>query len=108
LEELQKSWISQGIIGHLQNLISLIRSSPQRRQAFRGLAGGDPGEKKQNLMVIRNNTTRWNSTYNILARELKLKDQVQVYVNNCLIKRDSKRKIADELIYKLIQLSKED
>ena len=108
LEELQKSWVSQGIIGHLQNLVSLIRSSPQRRQAFRSLAGGDPGEKKQNLMVLQNNTTRWNSTYNMLNRALELKDQIQVYVNNCLAKRNSKGQIADEPIHKITQLSEED
>ncbi len=34
IEELQRSWISQGVIGHIQNLISLIRSSPQRRPVF--------------------------------------------------------------------------
>ncbi|ERF72806.1 hypothetical protein EPUS_04241 [Endocarpon pusillum Z07020] len=28
IEDLQRSWVSQGIIGHIQNLISLIRSSP--------------------------------------------------------------------------------
>jgi hypothetical protein len=59
-------------------------------------------------MLIRNNTTRWNSTYNMLARALELKDQVQVYVNNCLAKRDSRGRIADEPIHKLTQLSEED
>jgi hypothetical protein len=100
--------MSQGIIGHLQNLISLIRSSSQRRQTFRSLAGGDPDEKKQNLMVLRNNTTRWNSTYNMLSRALELKDQIQVYVNNCLTKRNSRGQIADEPMYKITQLTEED
>jgi len=108
LEEQQKSWVSQGLIGHLQNLVSLIRSSPQRRQAFRNLAGGDSDNKKQNLMVIQNNTTRWNSTYIMLNRALELKDQIQVYVNNCLAKRDSKGQIADKPIHKIAQLSEED
>jgi hypothetical protein len=108
LEEQQKSWVSQGLIGHLQNLVSLIRSSPQRRQAFRNLTGGDPGDKKQNLMVIQNNTTRWNSTYTMLNRAIELKDQIQVYVNNCLVKRDSKGQIADKPIHKITQLSEED
>jgi hypothetical protein len=38
----------------------------------------------------------------MLTRALELKDQVQVYVNNCLIKRDSRGKIANEPIHKLI------
>jgi hypothetical protein len=44
----------------------------------------------------------------MLARALELKDQVQVYVNNCLAKRDSRGRIADEPIHKLTQLSEED
>lgn len=58
IEELQRSWTSQGVIGHIQNLITLIRSSPQRRQAFRKITGTDPDPKKQNSMLIQNNTTR--------------------------------------------------
>ena len=53
---------------------------------------------KQNLILIQNNITRWNSTYNILTRTLELKDHVQVYVNNCRTKRDLKDKIIDEVI----------
>jgi hypothetical protein len=40
----------------------------------------------------------------MLVRALELKDQVQVYINNCLTKRDLRGKIADKLIYKLTQL----
>ncbi len=70
IEDLQRSWVSQGLIGHIQNLISLIRSSPQRRQAFRSIIGTDLDSNKQNLMLIQNNTTRWNSTYNMFLRVL--------------------------------------
>jgi hypothetical protein len=44
----------------------------------------------------------------MLVRALELKDQVQVYVNNCLTKRDLRGKIADMLMYKLTQLLEED
>ncbi|ERF76287.1 hypothetical protein EPUS_04144 [Endocarpon pusillum Z07020] len=108
IEDLQRSWVSQGLIGHVQNLISLIRSSPQRRQAFRKITGTDPDPNKQNLMLIQNNTTRWNSTYHMLVRVLELKNHIQVYVNSCQAKRDLKGKIADEAIYKLPQLTEDD
>ena len=108
VEELQRSWISQGVIGHIQNLISLIRSSPQRRQAFHRITGTDPDPKKRNLMVIQNNTTRWNSTYNMLVRALELKNHIQVYVNSCRANRDLKGKIADEAIQKHPQLTEDD
>ena len=53
---------------------------------------------KQNLMFIQNNTTRWNSMYNMFTHVLELKNHIQVYVNNCRVKRDSKDKIIDETI----------
>jgi hypothetical protein len=37
----------------------------------------------------------------MLSRALKLKDQIQVYVNNYLIKRNSRGQIADELMHKI-------
>ena len=59
-------------------------------------------------MFIQNNTTRWNSTYNILVRILELKNHIQMYVNNCRTKRDLKNKITDETIQKHIQLTEKD
>jgi len=44
----------------------------------------------------------------MLNRAIELKDQIQVYVNNCLAKRDSKGQIADKPIHKITQLSEED
>jgi hypothetical protein len=44
----------------------------------------------------------------MLARALELKDQIQIYVNNCLTKRDLRDKIADKLMHKLTQLLEED
>ena len=108
IEDLQRSWVSQGVIGHIQNLISLIRSSPQRRQAFRRITGTDPDPDKQNLMLIQNNTTRWNSTYKMLVRALELKNHIQVYVNSCRAKRDLKGRIADEAIQKHPQLTENE
>ena len=108
IDSIQKSWLSRGEIGHLQNLITLIRSSPQRRQAFRALTGADPDKKKQNLMVIRNNATRWNSTYDMLARALQLKDHIQIYVSRARTQRDSRGKLADEAIQKIHQLTEEE
>jgi hypothetical protein len=108
IEELQHSWISQGVIGHIQNLISLIRSSPQRRQAFRKITGTDSDSKKQNLMLLQNNTTRWNSTYKMLVRALELKSHIQVYVNNCQAKRDLKGRVVDEAIQKHPILTEND
>jgi hypothetical protein len=103
-EQLQGIWVSKGPIGKLQNIISLIRASPQRRQAFAAIAGSDPDLRKS-LMVIRNNSTRWNSTYLMLVRVLKLQSSLKVYVADCLAKKGDK---TDASMKKLQQLTEED
>ena len=46
-DQLQEKWLLKGAIGKLQNLISLIRSSPQRRRAFLSLQAADSDVKQE-------------------------------------------------------------
>ncbi|KAF7506415.1 hypothetical protein GJ744_011769 [Endocarpon pusillum] len=44
----------------------------------------------------------------MLVRALELKNHIQVYVNSCRAKRDSRGKILDEAIRKHPELTEED
>jgi hypothetical protein len=77
----QELWRKRGPIGKLHNVVTYIRSTPQRREEFHQKAKGEierqksylaatalPGEdvevaEKDPLMVIQDNETRWNSVY---------------------------------------------
>jgi hypothetical protein len=56
----QEAWRKKGAIGKFHNIVVFIRSSPQRREAFKSCLIGD--EITDDLMVILDNSTRWNST----------------------------------------------
>ena len=60
------------------------------------------------MILIQNNTTRWNSTYKMFVRVLELKNHIQVYVNNCQTKRNLKNRIVNEAIQKHPQFTKDD
>jgi hypothetical protein len=62
----QEAWRKKGAIGKFHNIVVFIRSSPQRREAFKSCLVGD--EITDDLMVILNNSTLWNSTYRSLRR----------------------------------------
>jgi hypothetical protein len=76
MKKAQELWRKRGPIGKFHNLVVYIRSSSQRREAFKQcLVGGS----NDDLMVILDNSTRWNSTYYSIKRGLKLKERLMVY-----------------------------
>jgi hypothetical protein len=77
MKEAQAAWRKKGAIGRFHNLTVFIRSSPQRREAFRACVVGD--RLINNLMVIQDNSTRWNSTYQSIHRGLKLKRRLRQF-----------------------------
>jgi hypothetical protein len=69
-------WRKRGPISKFYNLVVYIRSSSQRREAFKQCL---IGSSNNDLMVILDNSTRWNSTYYSIKRGLKLKERLMVY-----------------------------
>ena len=61
-DELAK-WRRYGPLGKLHNIIVWIMASPQRRHRFGAMSNG--------LLPIRDNSTRWNSWYEMLDRAMK-------------------------------------
>lgn len=84
-QDLQR-WITQGSIGHLQKVVKLIALSPQRSEDFKRLVKNDPLIVKE-LFVVRDNKTRWNSTFNMIDRAIYLQYPLDTYLHNCLTDR---------------------
>jgi hypothetical protein len=62
------------VVVKLRNLIIKIRASSQRRQEFRRIRNGIPKEPK--LELIRDMPVRWNSTFLMIERAMKLKQVI--------------------------------
>lgn len=60
-------WRKKGSIGKLHNLIKYVCYTPQRREKFQDICDEEDeegsGPKLQDLMVICDNATQWNSAY---------------------------------------------
>lgn len=85
LEGAMKLGRKQGAIGKLHNLIRFIRASPQREELFMDLVEAIPStqdelsEKTKRLHVIDDNRTRWNSTYLMINRDLRLRRRIEKF-----------------------------
>lgn len=86
-EEL-RDFQEHGPIGKLRLIVKYIRHSPQRRKEFLDIAGSTPRLDGKELMVIECNTTRWNSTYIMIQRAVKVRDRLEAYYAKALLKRD--------------------
>jgi hypothetical protein len=73
-----KAWRKHGPIEKLHNIVVFIRRSPQRRETFLRLA--ITGEEYAKLMLIQNNSTRWNSVYSMIDRAMKKQSDIQIFV----------------------------
>jgi hypothetical protein len=62
-----------GPLGKAHNIVVHIRGSPARTKAFKSLAG---------RMIPMDNSTRWNSWFNMLLVLLDLRDYVERYCQN--------------------------
>ena len=74
MKKAQAAWRDKGVIGKLHNIIVYIRSSPQRREAFKRVVLGD--DETDSLMPVLDNSTRWNLTYGSLHRALKIRVRI--------------------------------
>jgi hypothetical protein len=89
-----RAWRKIGPIGRLHNIVTFIRGSPQRIQAFlHGQASDDARELAVN--VISDNKTRWNSTYYMIARALRLQPHLDNYVSHQI---ETRQGLADDVL----------
>lgn len=74
-------WRKYGSIGKLHNIVTFIRRTSQRREAFQRIIIDDASliELYKQLQMVADNATRWNFMYMMIDRALKLKDCIQYY-----------------------------
>jgi hypothetical protein len=90
---LLEQWRRLGPVGKLHYAVHYVRFSPQRREAFRTIAGGVilPEEEEEfgaifadpavaHLELRTDNTTRWHSVYHMIERAVVLKDPLDVFI----------------------------
>lgn len=72
-------WRQIGAVGRLHNIVRYIRWSPQRREEFANcLQGGELADFDQ-LELIQDNDTRWNSFYLAISRALVVKERLEMF-----------------------------
>jgi hypothetical protein len=79
MRQAQAIWRQRGPIGKFHNIVIFIRSSPQRREAFKQCLPVGDDQINGDLMVKLDNATRWNSTYDSIRRGLKLKNRIRFF-----------------------------
>lgn len=72
-----KVWREQGAIGKLHNIVYYITRSDKRRRAFERVQRVDSNELA--VQLIKDVGVRWNSTYNMIQRALRLEDALHRY-----------------------------
>jgi hypothetical protein len=72
-----KIWREQGAIGKLHNIVYYITRSDKRRRAFEAIQKVDSSDLT--LQLVRDIGVRWNSTYSMIQRALRLKDSLHLY-----------------------------
>lgn len=80
-------WRKRGPVGKLHNIVRYIRSSPQRAQAFKHIAkeaeeegGYQLSNSTAELELISDNDTRWNSTYLMIERAIRKKNDIIAFL----------------------------
>ena len=72
-------WRGRGPVGRLHNIVQYVRWSPQRRQEFMACKnGGDLAEFDQ-LELLQDNVTRWNSFYTAIGRALTVRKRIDLF-----------------------------
>lgn len=115
IKELE-AWRKYGPVGKLHNIVTFIRRTPQRREAFQNIVMHDTDlvAHYNQLQVVADNATTWNSMYSMIDRALKLKDRIEFYLfqNKDGITHGSRRKRArddtDPMLLKHDILSEND
>jgi len=91
--ELRKAiqlWRNHGPIGKLHNVVTWIYRSPQRRQLFltvqqslleeSAIIFGDNEDQRPHNLYL-DNSTRWNSTYQMILQAIKLRLAIDDFIN---------------------------
>lgn len=77
VKELQL-WRKRGPIGKLHNVVTFICRTPQRRERFKKIRPFVDTEDSayNDLQLVTDNATRWNSLYAMIERALKLRPRI--------------------------------
>lgn len=90
-------WRKKGPIGKLHNIVTFIRRTPQRREQFRSMEVSQfdlANETVQNLMVVCDNDTRWNSACTMIERALHLRHRIDAF---CAVNQRTTKRSRDDL-----------
>jgi hypothetical protein len=74
-----KAWRKKGPVGKLHNLIVHIRATPLRREFFKQKQKEATADCKRLYSVVLNGGIRWNSTFDMIDRAIKLRDAIELY-----------------------------
>ncbi|SMR56166.1 unnamed protein product [Zymoseptoria tritici ST99CH_3D1] len=84
LDAVELFWSQKGAVGMLHNTVRFMRGSPQRIERFAEVVVGGVLEQFDELKLIQDNDTRWNSTFYMIARALDLKERIDKFVKGWL------------------------
>jgi hypothetical protein len=90
-EDTFRLWREKGCIGKVHNFVKYVGRSEIRRQEFAALQlaqSAAKGEKIFAYKLINDGGVRWNSTYSMLRRALKLRDAIDLYYKRYKEPRD--------------------
>jgi hypothetical protein len=83
-------WRKRGAVGKLHNIVRFVRASPQRRELMKSLACNqrddddyqlfDEERAAIDLELMQNNETRWNSTFLMIQRAIRKRDQIDHFI----------------------------
>ncbi|KAI8401357.1 hypothetical protein FOFC_18226 [Fusarium oxysporum] len=101
VEEDLEHWRAKGPVGKLHNIVKFIRASPQRPEAFKANAREQEEadiyklaeESTDELEVIQNNATRWNSTYMMIERALVKQSELNSFIQDLGLEADASKRV---------------
>jgi hypothetical protein len=83
-------WRKRGAVGKLHNIARFVRASPQRRELMKSLACSQRDEDDYHLFeedraaidleLMQNNETRWNSTFMMIQRAIRKREQIDHFI----------------------------
>jgi hypothetical protein len=109
-----RAWRKRGPVGKLHNLVQWVRRSPKRKDKFEAYSKGtvatagdeelarellDVEEPPPGLVLQADNATRWNSTFYMILRALKVRRVLTLYCQLSLSeKKDEDRVPLDDIL----------